>query len=266
MCPNGDSDCRSGLCSNGECISCDPGAQCSDGYACQRNSTCMEITCSSDEQCTDLTYACNPTYGQCEPKACAVGSDCRTNACDTTTNLCAVCTDTISCSESYYCENSTCTAFGPDCTENTQCETITDYCDTTAGSCRIQSGCTDASSCRSGVCDTTTTDCTMCTREGSDSTQGNCPDQVTGNQDESYECNETSGECEIVDDKSDDDDGLTGGAIAAIVICSILGVMGITAAIWYFMKKGSGPDSRAHDGHMSNSLINDNDNETTEGL
>jgi hypothetical protein len=40
------------------------------------------------------------------------------------------------------------------------------------------------------------------------------------------------------------------------VICSILGVMGITALIWYCVKKDAGtPDARAHDGHMSSSLI-----------
>lgn len=36
------------------------------------------------------------------------------------------------------------------------------------------------------------------------------------------------------------DDSLSGGAIAAIIICSILGVVGIAAGIWYCMKKKDG--------------------------
>lgn len=49
------------------------------------------------------------------------------------------------------------------------------------------------------------------------------------------ECDSTTGMCAM-----EADDSLSGGAIAAIIICSILGVVGIAAGIWYCMKKKDG--------------------------
>jgi hypothetical protein len=96
-------------------------------------------------------------------------------------------------------------------------------------------------------------DCQACTVTEGASEVGDCPEEDPSDSDMYYVCNSSTGGC---DKTEKPDEGLSGGAVAAIVICSILGVMGITALIWYCVKKDAGtPDARAHDGHMSSSLI-----------
>lgn len=65
-----------------------------------------------------------------------------------------------------------------------------------------------------------------------------------------YVCNAVTHACDV---QPKIDNGLSGGAVAAIVICSILGVVGIAAAVWYFVKKSKAADGesmRSHDGHI----------------
>lgn len=84
-----------------------------------------------------------------------------------------------------------------------------------------------------------------CSRNNSEDEQGNCPSEVEDDDDQRYICDTTSNGCVAVDIF----EGLSGGAIAAVVICSILAVVGIAAIIWYFVNKGK-QGSRAGDGHQ----------------
>lgn len=177
--------------------------------------------------------------------------DCRSNACDTTAGECTICDATNTCTEGYVCNSTICQAIQCSGENDDSPCAIEDKCDAATQQCVLQTGCTASTDCRSNLCNSTSGDCQECTVDG-DNAAGDCPSEVEGDDDQYYVCDTTTNGCVA----TASDDGLSGGAVAAIVICSILGVMGITALIWYCVKKDAGtPDARAHDGHMSSSLI-----------
>lgn len=161
----------------------------------------------------------------------------------------------IACTEGYTCDGETSMCNVNQCTSSTVASDcpIEDTCNEATAQCVVQSGCTATSDCRSNYCNSTTGDCQTCVVSEGATEVGDCPDEDADDSDMYYVCNTETGACDKTEKA---DEGLSGGAVAAIVICSILGVMGITALIWYCVKKDAGtPDSRAHDGHMSSSLI-----------
>lgn len=217
-------------------MECNEANACAEGQACQRTQSCMTINCASNEECSDVTTTCNTLYGQCETQTCTLPDTCRSNACDSTTGLCSSCSETVDCTAGYHChtEVGICYLTNCDPTNNSSDCPINDTCNADTTECTTQS-CTVATNCRSKVCGTNS-ECDLCKLDPTDieNTRGDCPEDVEDDSDMEYQCNADTGACDAIEKP---DSGLSGGAIAAIVICSVIGVIAIALITCWCIKK-----------------------------
>lgn len=132
--------CDAGFCLEGVCLECFEEPHCQDdgGSDICIDATCVPTHCDDDivsDGETDLNCG-GPDCAACPAgKACLVGDDCLSGACDGATFLCVACDGSI-CHGGFYCEGEACVplrANGQDCTAPTQC--ASSLCNPDAGKC-----------------------------------------------------------------------------------------------------------------------------------